>query len=71
MAPPEKLDALLDELSLWCKDEGGRGRQRELAHEMGVSEPLVSSWLARRKTPTLKHYFKLRAFVTKIRHRRK
>ena len=70
MAPPEELDDLMRSLSLWCKD--GRGRQKALAEEMGVSEQLVSNWLAGRKKPSLDKYLQLRAFLkTKEQRRRK
>jgi transcriptional regulator with XRE-family HTH domain len=68
MAPPDEVDSLMDELLAWCKAR--HGRQKELAEEMKVSEALVSSWLARRKTPTLEYYFKLRAFMKKVRRRK-
>jgi transcriptional regulator with XRE-family HTH domain len=54
----QELDNLISELTSWCKAK--HGRQRELAAMLGVSEQLVSNWLARRKTPTLKHGFKFR-----------
>ena len=49
----QELDKLISELTSWCKAK--HGRQRELAAMLGVSEQLVSNWLARRKTPTLQH----------------
>jgi hypothetical protein len=52
---------LYDELKAWCKAE--RGRQRQLAGTLGVSEALVSNWLARRKTPILRHWLALHSLL--------
>jgi transcriptional regulator with XRE-family HTH domain len=66
--PPKELDALMAELKAWCKRE--HGRQKALADELGVTEQLVSNWIARRKTPGLENYLKLKAFLDKQRRRR-
>jgi hypothetical protein len=50
---PQEVDKLISELTAWCRVR--HGRQRQLAAMLGVSEQLVSNWLARRKTPTLRH----------------
>ncbi len=63
MMPPEELDALMTELKDWCKKE--HGRQKALAEELGVTEQLLSNWIARRKTPGLENYLNLRAFLAK------
>ena len=64
--PPEELDAFMAELKTWCKQK--HGRQKELAHEMGVTEQLLSNWMAGRKTPGLQKYLALRTYLKK--HRR-
>ncbi len=61
--PPKELDALMSELKAWCKRE--HGRQKALADELGVTEQLVSNWIARRKKPGLENYLKLQAFLKK------
>ena len=68
--PPEELDTLMAELKAWCKDK--HGRQKNLAEELGITEQLLSNWIARRKTPSLENYLKLKAFLKKQprRHRR-
>jgi transcriptional regulator with XRE-family HTH domain len=58
---PEELDLLMAELKAWCKAK--HGRQAELAREIGVTEQLLSNWLARRKTPGLQKYLALQAFL--------
>jgi transcriptional regulator with XRE-family HTH domain len=65
--PPEELDALMAELRAWCKAK--HGRQRDLAAELGVTEQVLSNWIAGRKKPGLENYLKLRAFLAKRRHR--
>jgi DNA-binding transcriptional regulator YiaG len=67
LMPPEELDALMAELKAWCKDK--HGRQRELAGELGVTEQVLSNWIARRKKPSLENYLKLHAFLRKQRRR--
>jgi hypothetical protein len=51
----------------WCKAK--HGRQRELAALLGVSEELVSNWLARRKTSTLQRGLEIQEFLKKSRER--
>jgi transcriptional regulator with XRE-family HTH domain len=63
--PPEEIDALMAELYHWCKQE--RGRQKDLAERLGVTEQTLSNWIARRKTPSLEKYLFLRAFLKKQR----
>jgi transcriptional regulator with XRE-family HTH domain len=57
----QELERLISELTSWCKVK--RGRQRELAAMLGVSEQLVSNWLARRKTPTLQRGLQIQQFL--------
>jgi transcriptional regulator with XRE-family HTH domain len=59
----QELDNLISELTSWCKAK--HGRQRELAAMLGVSEQLVSNWLARRKTPTLQHGLQIQQLLKK------
>jgi transcriptional regulator with XRE-family HTH domain len=59
----QELDNLISELISWCKAK--HGRQRELAAKLGVSEQLVSNWLARRKTPTLQHGLQIQGLLKK------
>jgi hypothetical protein len=66
---PQEVDKLISELTTWCR--GQHGRQRELAAMLGVSEQLVSNWLARRKTPTLQHGLQIQEFLKKRRKSRK
>ncbi len=61
--PPEELDKLMAELTAWCGEK--YGRQAEIAEKLGVSKQLVTNWLAGRRAPTLKYFFKLRAFLDK------
>jgi DNA-binding transcriptional regulator YiaG len=63
--PPEALDRLMAELKAWFKDH--RGEQKKLADELGISEQLLSNWLARRKDPGLKNYLLMQAFAQKNR----
>jgi hypothetical protein len=67
--PPKEVDELMSELLTWCKAERGRGR--ELAAAIGVTEHVVSNWLYRRKNPSLKYWLDLQAFAKKIRRRKK
>jgi transcriptional regulator with XRE-family HTH domain len=67
LMPPQELDTLMTELKAWCKEE--HGRQKAVAEELGVTEQLVSNWIARRKTPGLENYLKLQALLKKRRHR--
>jgi transcriptional regulator with XRE-family HTH domain len=66
--PPEELDALMAELKAWCKAK--HGRQRELAAELGVTEQVLSNWIARRKMPGLQNYLRLQAFLKRQRRGR-
>jgi transcriptional regulator with XRE-family HTH domain len=59
--PPEEVEKVMTELSEWC--EAKYGRQTELAEKLGVSKQLVANWLARRRTPTLKHFFAIQAIL--------
>ena len=68
MAPPEEVEALMNEIRLWC--EAQRGRQKQLAQEFGVSEQVMSNWLNKRKTPSLKYWLQLQAFAKRMRRRR-
>jgi transcriptional regulator with XRE-family HTH domain len=56
------------ELTAWCRAR--HSRQRELAALLGVSEQLVSNWLARRKTPTLQHGLQIQEILKKQRKSR-
>jgi hypothetical protein len=64
----QELDDLISELTSWCRAK--HGRQRELAVLLGVSEQLVSNWLARRKTPTLQHGLQIQEILKKQRKSR-
>jgi transcriptional regulator with XRE-family HTH domain len=66
--PPEEIDAIMAELKAWCKAK--HGRQRELASELGVTEQVISNWIARRKMPGLENYLRLQAFLKKQRRSR-
>ena len=59
--PPEEVEKLITELAVWC--EAKYGRQTELADKLGPSKQLVANWLARRRTPTLKHFFAIQAIL--------
>jgi transcriptional regulator with XRE-family HTH domain len=61
--PPDEIDRLMNALLKWCKKE--RGRQRQLAAELRVTEQVASNWLNRRKNPRVTHYVKLREFADK------
>ena len=65
--PPEELDTLMTKLKDWCKNK--HGRQKDLAEELGITEQLLSNWLAGRKKPSLDKYLALRAFLAKQRRR--
>jgi transcriptional regulator with XRE-family HTH domain len=58
---PDELDRFMARLKRWAKKE--RGRSKEIADALGVSEQVVSNWLNRRKTPSLDHWFKLQEFA--------
>jgi transcriptional regulator with XRE-family HTH domain len=59
--PRQEIDALKTELKAWCK--GKYERQRYLAQKLGISERLLSNWIARRKTPSLQKCLTLQAFL--------
>jgi DNA-binding transcriptional regulator YiaG len=63
--PPEALDRLMAELKAWFKEH--HGEQKKLATSLGISEQLLSNWLARRKDPGLKNYLALQSFAKKHR----
>jgi transcriptional regulator with XRE-family HTH domain len=63
--PPEEVEKLITDLTAWC--EAKYGRQTELAEKLGVSKQLVANWLARRRTPTLKHFFAIQAIIREAR----
>jgi hypothetical protein len=67
--PPKEVDELMNELLAWSKEERGRGR--EIAAAIGVTEQVVSNWLYRRKTPSIKYWLQLQAFAKTIRRRKK
>jgi predicted transcriptional regulator len=64
----QELDKLIFELTAWYRAR--HGRQRELAALLGISEQLVSNWLARRKTPTLQHGLQIQEILKKQRKSR-
>jgi transcriptional regulator with XRE-family HTH domain len=66
---PDDVDSLIAELAVWCKAK--HGRQKAFAELMGVSEQLVSNWLAKRKTPTWKDGLRIQTFLAKQRRGRK
>ncbi|MGA8656641.1 MAG: helix-turn-helix domain-containing protein [Chthoniobacterales bacterium] len=63
--PPEELDRLMAELRTWCK--ANHGEQKKLAEALGISEQLLSNWIARRKTPGLQKYLALHALLNERR----
>ena len=67
--PPEEVEKVMDEIRVWC--EAKRGRQKQLARDVGVSEQVMSNWLNKRKTPSLTYWLQLQALAQKIRRRRK
>ena len=69
MAAPQEVEALMDEIRVWC--EAQRGRQKQLAIHFGVTEQVMSNWLNKHKTPSLANWLKLQAFAKKMRRRRK
>ena len=60
---PDELDRFMARLLRWAKKE--RGRSKEIADSLGVSEQVVSNWLNRRKTPSLDHWLSLQEFARK------
>jgi transcriptional regulator with XRE-family HTH domain len=66
--PPEELDRLMAELKSWCKAH--HGEQKKLAQSLGITEQLLSNWIAGRKTPGLKNYLALQEFLKKQRRSR-
>jgi len=66
--PPEEFDVLMARLKAWCKEK--HGRQKALAEELGITEQLLSNWIAKRKTPGLENYLKLQAFLKNQRRHR-
>jgi transcriptional regulator with XRE-family HTH domain len=66
---PEELERLMAALKAWCKEK--RGRQRQIVKELGITESMLSNWLARREDPSLANYFRLREFLEKQRRRKK
>jgi hypothetical protein len=63
--PPEALDRLMAELKAWFKDH--HGEQKKLADQLNVSEALLSNWLSRRKSPSLKNFLAMQDFAKKRR----
>jgi predicted XRE-type DNA-binding protein len=62
-------EELLSELEAWCAAK--YGRQRELAKAIGVTSPMVNDWIARRKTPSLRHGLKVLEFLKRRRSKKK
>jgi DNA-binding transcriptional regulator YiaG len=60
-----ELDALMKDISTWCK--GIHGRQKVVADEIGVTEQTLSNWIAGRKRPGLANYLKIKEFLRKQR----
>ena len=58
-----KMQLKLDAIRKSAASEARYGRQHEIAQMLGVSDALVANWIARRKTPTLKHGLKLLEFL--------
>ena len=65
---PEEVESLMNDIRLWCAAE--RGRQKELASELGVTQQVFSNWLNGHKTPALPYWLKLQALAKKIRRRK-
>jgi transcriptional regulator with XRE-family HTH domain len=61
----KEVEVVMERLKRWCKDPDGWGRQRQLAKELGVSEPLVSSWVLGRRLPSLQHWFSIKAILNR------
>ncbi len=55
------LDALLDEVQSFCKAR--RGRVSELAEALGVQQPQLSAWLARKRQPSGEITLKLQRWL--------
>ena len=64
--PPKEYEKVIMELIEWCSV---RGRQQELAEELGVSRKAVNSWVKRTRRPRIEQFFALRAFLRKQRRR--
>ena len=47
----------MDEIRLWCGVL--RGPQKELAQKLQVTEQVLTNWLNKRKTPSLKNWLRL------------
>jgi transcriptional regulator with XRE-family HTH domain len=62
----DELKRLMAELAELCQVHG---RQKQVAHEMGVSEQILSNWLSGSRSPSLDSYFKIREFLRRHRSR--
>jgi len=67
IVPPKEYERVITELIQWCAEE--RGRQQELAKELGVSRKAVNSWVKRTRHPRIEQFFALQAFLRKQRRR--
>jgi len=59
----DAIKAGMVRLRRWCKARNGWGRQRQLAKELGVSEPLVSSWVMCRRLPKPDDWERIKAIM--------
>jgi len=64
MTDPQ-ISALLVELRAYCKEK--RGRLRDLAVELGVSDSLLATWFSGHRTPKITKCLKLEAVAKRIR----
>ena len=50
----------LSELEALCRVHG---RQKEIAHAIGVSEQVLSNWIHGSRSPSLESFFKIKDFL--------
>jgi hypothetical protein len=60
-----KIAAILAELRVYCQEK--RGRLRDLAVELGVSDSLLANWFSGHRTPKITNSLKLEAVAKRIR----
>jgi DNA-binding XRE family transcriptional regulator len=71
---PERVRKLLAEAEQWCGQ--GRGRQTELANELGVTRHAVNAWFSEykkaepHKNPTAEQALELQAFLKRKRRKK-
>ena len=62
-APPKQVETLIQELRTWTKNT--RGGTGQIARELGVERQTVANWISGHRTPMLKHWLSLQAFMEK------